>query len=62
MYMKGITYTVSRVHARADLGAALECARCGHSHPDQLITRQVRFQDAAEAMTDPAIKLVFVAD
>ena len=62
MYMKGITYTVSRVHARAELGAALECARCGHSHPDQLITRQVRFQDAAEAMIDPAIKLVFVAD
>jgi alcohol dehydrogenase len=62
MYMQGITYAVSRVHARADLGGALDCARCGGSHPDQLITREVRFQDAAEAMTDSAIKLVFVAD
>ena len=62
MYMKGITYTVSRVHARADLGGALECTRCGRMHPDRLITRTVRFEDAAEAMTDPAIKLVFVAE
>jgi alcohol dehydrogenase len=62
MYMKGITYTVGRVHARADLDGALECVRCGRMHPDQLIARQVRFQDAAEAMTEPAIKLVFVAD
>jgi len=62
MYMKGITYTVSRVHARADLGGALECARCGGTHPDRLITREVRFREAAEAMTDPAIKLVFLAD
>jgi alcohol dehydrogenase len=62
MYMKGITYSVSRVHARADLGGALECARCGSTHPDRLVTRQVRFQDAAEAMTEPAIKLAFVAD
>jgi len=31
-------------------------------HPDRLITRTVRFEDAAEAMTDPAIKLVFVAE
>jgi len=53
---------VSRVHARGDLGGALECARCGRTHPDRLITRQVRFRDAADAMTDPAIKLVFVAD
>jgi alcohol dehydrogenase len=63
MYMKGITYTVSRVHARADMEAALTCTRGGHhTHPDTLITRQVRFQDAADAMTDPDIKLVFLAD
>jgi alcohol dehydrogenase len=62
MYMKGITYTVGRVHARADIGGALECARCGRTHPDRLVARQVRFEEAAEAMTDPAIKLVFMAD
>jgi alcohol dehydrogenase len=62
MYMKGITYAVSRVHARADLGHVLECTRCGRMRPDQLIAREVRFRDAADAMTDPAIKLVFVAD
>ena len=62
MYMKGITYNVSRVHARADLGHALDCASCGRTHPDRLITREARFSEAAEAMTDPSIKLVFLAD
>lgn len=62
MYMKGITYTVSRVHARADIGGALECASCGRTHPDRLVSRTVRFEAAADAMTDPAIKLVFVRD
>jgi alcohol dehydrogenase len=62
MYMKGITYTVGRVHARADLGGALDCARCGRTQPDRLITRRVRFEDAAAAMTEPAIKIVFVAE
>lgn len=59
MYMKGATYTVSRVHARGDLEAAMECAKCHGQHPDTIITREVAFADAADAMTDPVHKLVF---
>ena len=59
MYMKGATYTVSRVHARADLEAAMECARCNSVMPDALITQEVAFADAAEAMTHSALKMVF---
>ncbi|MGB7404662.1 MAG: alcohol dehydrogenase catalytic domain-containing protein [Pacificimonas sp.] len=62
MYMKGATYTVSRVHARADLPAAMECARCRGAPPDDMISRRVSFVDAADAMTDPTRKLVFVRD
>ncbi len=60
MYMKGVTYTVSRVHARADLVGALECATCGRTHPERLISRDVSFEDAAEAMAEPDLKPVFV--
>lgn len=59
MYMKGATFAVSRVHARADLEAAMDCARCHSAMPDALITQEVAFTDAAEAMANAAQKIVF---
>ena len=60
MYMKGVTYTVSRVHARGDLEAALDCARCGKLHPDEVVSSRIPFEQAHEAMTAGGIKPVFV--
>jgi len=60
MYMKGITYNVSRVHARGTLDDALECHRCHQLKPEAIISKTINFDDAAEAMTDPTIKPVFV--
>lgn len=60
MYMKGITYNVSRVHARGTLDKALECHRCKKIDAGAIISKTFRFSEAAEAMTDTTIKPVFV--
>lgn len=62
MYGIGMTLHLSRVHARTVMPMVTEHVRCGHLHPEHIITRQVGFADAAEAIFDPAIKVVFVAD
>lgn len=59
MYTKGITYHVGRVHARGSLKAALDCACHGGFRPDKVLSREVAFADAAEAMLDGDIKTVF---
>jgi alcohol dehydrogenase len=60
MYLKGIRYEVSRVHARATAPAVLELVTAGRLDPGAIITKVVSFDDAAEAMFDPAVKIVFV--
>lgn len=60
MYMKGITYNISRVHARAEIEAVLDCARCGRISHEEVITTHVPFSMAAEAIADPDSKIVFV--
>lgn len=62
MYMKGITYTVSRVHARGDMEAALTCLHGAGAHAASVKTREVAFTDAADTMAEPDVKLVFVRD
>jgi len=59
MYAKGITYEVSRVHARATAPAVIELVEQGKLDPGALITKTVPFSDAVEAMTDDAVKIVF---
>ena len=34
----------------------------GHFHPEHVITRRVRFEDAHEAIGDPTIRVAFVRD
>ncbi len=59
MYAKGITYEVSRVHARTTAPAVIDLVTEGRLDPGALITRTVPFDEAAEAMTEDAIKIVF---
>lgn len=58
MYMKGVSWEISRAHARGTLPSALECVRCGFD-PDALITQRLGFAESAEMMCDPGVKLVF---
>lgn len=62
MYMKGITYTLGRVHARAEIDHVLDCAHCGTINPNDVITRSVPFSEAADAMMESDIKIVFERD
>jgi hypothetical protein len=34
----------------------------GHFHPEHVITRKVRFENALEAIGDPTIRVAFVRD
>lgn len=60
MYGIGVSLHLSRVHARTEMPAVIEYVRCGHLHPEKVITRSVQFDSALEAIFDPTIKLVFV--
>ena len=60
MYATGVTFKTGRVNARADLPHVLDLVASGHLHPERLTTRQVSWEDAAEAWLEPGVKLVAV--
>jgi alcohol dehydrogenase len=62
LYYKGATFHTGRVQARFELPALLDHVACGHFHPEHVVTRTLRFSDAAEAMDDPGAKIVFEND
>lgn len=62
MYMKGVTYDVSRVHARGAVDDVIEAARHAWIRPEEIISRSVPFSEAAEAMLEPDVKTVFMRD
>jgi len=59
MYLKGIRYEIGRVHARATAEPVLDLVARGLLDPTAIVTRTVDFADAAEAMTEPDVKIVF---
>ena len=59
-YYKGLHFETSRVDARTHLPAVLDCCTHGRFKPDLVRHRTLSFADAADAMTDPGPKLVFV--
>ena len=59
MYAKGMTYEVSRVHARSTAPAVIDLVTQGRLDPGALISKTVPFEEAAQAMTEDEIKIVF---
>jgi alcohol dehydrogenase len=62
MYGVGITLRIGRVNVRAEMPGCVAHVEAGHFHPEQAITRKVRFEDAHEAIADPTIRVAFVRD
>ena len=60
MYLKGVRYEISRVHARATAPAVLDLVSAERLDPGAIITRVATFDEAPEAMAEPAVKIVFV--
>lgn len=60
MYLKGISYEIGRVHARATAPEVIELVRTGVLEPSRIPPRIVRFDEAPEAMLAPDTKIVFV--
>jgi threonine dehydrogenase-like Zn-dependent dehydrogenase len=48
------------VHARATAPAVLDLVSSGQLDPGAIITRIATFDEAPEAMVEPAVKIVFV--
>lgn len=59
LYLRGITYDVSRVHSRSVLPEVLKHACAGHIDPLSFAKNYASFEDAEEAMFDPSPKVVF---
>ncbi|MEM6706585.1 MAG: alcohol dehydrogenase catalytic domain-containing protein [Acidobacteriota bacterium] len=61
-YLRGVTYEVSRVQARATIPRVLEHVCCGRLNPSAVPSRLVPFSEAIDAMMSPEPKIVFVRD
>ncbi|MFT7266054.1 MAG: threonine dehydrogenase-like Zn-dependent dehydrogenase [Halioglobus sp.] len=59
LYLRGITYDVSRVHSRSVLPEVLKHACAGHLNPLGFAKCYASFEDAEEAMFDPSPKVIF---
>jgi alcohol dehydrogenase len=62
MYGVGITLRIGRVNVRAEMPDCVGHVAAGHFHPEHIITRKVRFEDAHQAIGDPTIRVAFVRD
>jgi alcohol dehydrogenase len=62
MYGVGITLRIGRVNVRSEMPDCVAHVAAGHFHPEHVITRRVRFEDAHEAIGDPTIRVAFVRD
>jgi alcohol dehydrogenase len=58
-YRRGVTYNVSRVHGRREMPHTLCHACSGKVDPMAIVDRVVSFEESAEAMLDPAQKIIF---
>ena len=58
MYTKGIVFHTGRCHARPVLPAVASAIAAGRLHPELITTRRARWEEAAEAMKEPSVKLV----
>src|SRR5262245_3065837 len=55
---QGIGFHVGRCHARGVIPEVASAIADGRLHPDAIITRRFAWRDAAEAIAEPAVKLV----
>ncbi len=62
MYMKGITYDISRAQARTTMPDVIKCACDGRIKHEEVISKTIPFAQAGETIGDPDIKIVFVRD
>ncbi len=59
-YYKGLTLHTGRVQSRPLVPDVLGCIACGKLDPGHVTHRIASFEDAADAMSDPGPKIVFV--
>lgn len=59
MYVMGSTFVTGRIHARRDAPAVLDLLAAGTFDPGPATTRVVPFDEAADALVEDYVKLVF---
>jgi threonine dehydrogenase-like Zn-dependent dehydrogenase len=58
MYSRGIRFHAGRCHARGVIPEVAGAIAEGRLHPDAIVTRLVAWREAAQAIAEPAVKLV----
>jgi len=62
MYRTGVTFKTGRVNAHAVTPHVLDLVTSGRLQPERLTTRTALWQDAAEALLEPSVKVVITRD
>jgi alcohol dehydrogenase len=62
MYRTGVTFKTGRVNAHAVTPHILDLVQSGRLQPQRLTTRTASWRDAAEALLEPAVKVVITRD
>jgi alcohol dehydrogenase len=62
MYGTGVRFHTGRANARTDMPAVLELIASRRLRPELVTSEVVAWEDAAEALTNPSMKPVFVRD
>lgn len=62
MYTLGIRFLIGRAHSTAVIPEVLSLVAAGRLRPQDITTRRVSWDDAAEAYLDPTVKLVVTRD
>ena len=53
-----VRFHAGRCHARSVIPEVASAVAAGRLHPDAIITRRATWRDAAQAVAEPAVKLV----
>lgn len=62
MYRTGVTFKTGRVNAHAVTPHVLDLVQSGRLQPQRLTTKTASWQDAAEALLEPSVKVVITRD
>jgi len=62
MYRTGVTFTTGRVNAHPIAPRILDLVKGGRLQPERLTTRTAAWQDAAEALLEPSVKVVITGN
>lgn len=60
MYLRDVSFSTGRPSVRPHIPKVLEMVRCGHLHPEKVVSKIIEWDVAPEALVEPSLKPVVV--